>query len=73
MADRRRPSYYTAEETTMLFFGGKTTPAASVKMRKMNWNISCKFLAKNRINFSLVFKFRLDSPVASGAPVIPVK
>ena len=73
MADRRRPSYYTAEEATMLFFGEKTTPAASVKMRKMNWNISCKFLAKNRVNFSLVFKFRLDSPVASGVPVISMK
>ena len=73
MADRRRPSYYTAEEATMFFFGEKTTSAASVKMRKMNWNTSCKFLAKNRINFSLVFKFSLDSPVASGVPVISMK
>ena len=67
---------------------------ASVKTRKLNWNISCKFLAKNRgkrsincdpklslcgvtrasmFNFSLVFKFHLDSPVASVIPVILMK
>ena len=30
------------------FFGEKATTVASVRMRKMNWNISCKFLAENR-------------------------
>ena len=32
----------------MLFWGEKTTTVASVKMRKLNWNISFKVLAKNR-------------------------
>ena len=48
MADQRRPNYYSAEEATMLFFGEKTTTVVSVKMRKLNWNITLKFLAKNQ-------------------------
>ena len=61
MADRRRPSYYSAEEATMLFSGEKTTTEVSVKMRKLNWNITFKFLAKNRgkrsINCERMFNF----------------
>ena len=71
------------------FFEEKTTTLVPVKGRKMNLNISCKFLVKNRgkrpINcdpklslccdssehmFDWVFKFRLDSSVASVIPVI---
>ena len=61
MADQRRPSYYSAEEATMLFGGEKTTTVVSVKMRKLNWNITFKFLAKNRgkrsINCERMFNF----------------
>ena len=30
------------------FFAEKTTIVVPVKRRKMNWNISCKFLVKNQ-------------------------
>ena len=32
----------------MLFWGEETSTVVSVKMRKLNWNIIFKFLAKNR-------------------------
>ena len=48
MAHRRRANYYSSEESTMLFFWEKTTTVVPVKARKMNWNVICKFLVKNR-------------------------
>ena len=48
MSDRRKQNYYSAEEATTLFLGEKTTTVVSEKMRKLNCNITFKFLAKNQ-------------------------
>ena len=49
MADRRRPNYVLQRRKGYdAFLGEKTTRLVSVKMRKLTWNITFKFLAKNR-------------------------
>ena len=42
------------------FFGEKTTTVVSLKMRKLNWNITFKFLAKNRGKRSINFDPKLS-------------